>query len=134
VSKLRTKQTKKEDNDMWNSLFSRNTVQTQAIENISALELHELMQKEEEVLLLDVRTPAEYAEGHIAGARLLPLSSLGARMGELPQDVQIVCVCRSGARSMVACENLSRMGFTKLSNLGSGMIGWQMSRLPVSRN
>ena len=119
---------------MWNTLFTRNTTEKTGISNISADELQTLLQKEEQILLLDVRTPAEYAQGHIAGSRLLPLSSLGTRTAELPEDVTIVCVCRSGARSMVACENLSRLGFQNLVNLSNGMIGWQMAQLPVSWN
>jgi len=119
---------------MWNTLFTRNAPEKTGISNISADELQTLLQKEEQILLLDVRTPAEYAQGHIAGSRLLPLSSLETRTAELPEDVTIVCVCRSGARSMVACENLSRLGFQNLVNLSNGMIGWQMAQLPVSWN
>ena len=121
---------------MWNALFTRNTTTTTkaAIQNVSAMELAQMVKEDENILLLDVRTPMEYAQGHIAGSRLLPLSSLGTRANELPQDATIVCVCRSGARSMVACENLSRLGFENVYNLGSGMIGWQMAQLPVSQN
>ena len=52
--------------------------------------------------LLDVREPYEYAEGHIDGARLLPLGELGRRLNELPQDREILVICRSGNRSGTA--------------------------------
>ena len=53
-------------------------------------------------LLLDVREPAEWQSGHAAGATLLPLGQLGARLSELPRDREIITVCRSGNRSGTA--------------------------------
>ena len=88
----------------------------------------------EEVLLVDVRSPYEYEhDGHISGSRLLPLPMLLQRVEELPKNQEIVFVCRSGNRSLVACEQLSRMGFSKVKNFEGGMIAWQMSGFPVQR-
>jgi rhodanese-related sulfurtransferase len=82
--------------------------------------------------LLDVREPDEYKAGHIAGATLIPLGELRARMGELPGDREILCVCLSGARSGVAARQLTAMGF-KCLNLGGGMFAWQRAGLPITR-
>ncbi len=84
------------------------------------------------VYLLDVREPDEYRDGHIAGAALIPLGQLPARVGELPRDRQIVCVCRSGNRSGVAARQLIAAGFNAV-NMQGGMLGWTRARLPVKR-
>ncbi len=102
------------------------------IENITPNELKKRLDAGEPLLLVDVRTPAEYQyDGHIAGSRLLPLSVLGQRLDELPADQPIVFICRSGNRSMVACEQLAHIGFENTINLSGGMIGWRMAGFPV---
>ena len=95
-------------------------------------ELYERMQANEPLTVIDVRSSNEYAGGHIAGARLLPLPTVRQRSDELPTDGPIVCVCRSGARSQAACEQLAGMGFTNTINLTGGMIAWQRNGLPVT--
>ena len=97
--------------------------------NINPQQLHERLESGEPLILVDVRSPGEFQwDGHIAGARLLPLPALSSRIDELPKDQTIVCVCRSGNRSQVACEMLLRAGFQDVVNLSQGMIGWQRSR------
>ncbi|MDX1689364.1 MAG: rhodanese-like domain-containing protein [Candidatus Promineifilaceae bacterium] len=103
-----------------------------AVKQISPLELQRWLTKNERLTLIDVRTPREYEVEHIQGARLLPLSVLRQRSGELPHDRPIVCVCRSGARSQAACEQLARAGHTQLFNLSGGMIAWKRDGLPYS--
>lgn len=103
-----------------------------AVQNMTPTQLHEQLQSDKKPFVLDVRFPDEYAQGHIAGSRLLPLPNLRQRMEELPKDTPIVCVCRSGNRSMVACEQLAQAGFTDLYNLDSGMIGWYRGGLPTA--
>lgn len=73
-------------------------------------------------LLLDVRTPAEYAAGHLPGARSIPLDTLAERAAaELPdRAAAIVIYCQSGMRSRMACRQLARMGYTGVVN-GGGM-------------
>ena len=68
-------------------------------------------------LLLDVREYPEFAGGHLPGARLLPLAELERRVGELPKDCEIVCVCRSGRRSAEAAAKLGQLGFANVSQL-----------------
>ncbi len=122
---------------MLNSIFGykRSTpgygAQRQTVAQISVTELFTDLQNGSAPLLLDVRSPEEYQmDGHIEGSRLLPLPMLLQRIDELPQDKQIVCVCRSGNRSQVACEQLAAMGFTNLANLSGGMIDWHRHGLP----
>ncbi len=81
-------------------------------------------------LLVDVRTPEEFASGHIPGAINISLQSLPQRMKELPQDQSIVVYCRSGSRSATATQLLTRAGYTDLYDLG-GIIAWNAQRLPI---
>lgn len=102
-----------------------------AVTTIQPAELYERLQNDDSLTVIDVRSANEYAGGHIAGARLLPLPNIRQRSNELPNDQPIVCVCRSGARSQAACEQLAAMGFENTLNLTGGMIGWQRAGLPT---
>ena len=78
-------------------------------------------------LVLDVREASEWTGelGHIRGATLIPLGELRAKLAELPKDIPIVAVCRSGGRSAQACVILEAAGFSRVANLSGGMIGWR---------
>jgi len=69
--------------------------------------------------LVDVRTPGEFAAGHIPGAINIPVQQLGARTGELqPKDAAVVVYCRSGHRSGNAARMLKSAGFAAVHDLG----------------
>src|SRR5690349_10452761 len=76
-------------------------------------------------LALDVREPHEYAEGHVAGALLVPPGQLVGKLGELPRSRTIVVACRSGRRSGEAVRTLQAAGFSGVLNLAGGMIAWR---------
>jgi rhodanese-related sulfurtransferase/TusA-related sulfurtransferase len=87
-------------------------------------ELQAKLENHETITIVDVRESAEYAFGHIPGAKSIPLGELEARMGELnPTDVVYV-VCRTGTRSDLAAQKLSENGFTKVFNVIPGMSQW----------
>ncbi|RME98670.1 MAG: rhodanese-like domain-containing protein [Chloroflexi bacterium] len=123
---------------MFQSLFGyrQSPIKTQQrvqtnVKQIRSPQLFAQLQNGNAPLLVDVRSPEEYqTDGHIEGSRLLPLPMLLQRMDELPKDKPIVCVCRSGNRSQVACEQLAAFGFTDLTNLAGGMIDWRRNGLP----
>ena len=115
---------------MFKSLFGQVMGGT-AVKNINPEEVQEQIKNKQRMLILDVRHPEEYArDGHIKGSRLMPLGSLRERIAELPKETPIICVCRSGARSRTACEQLQRLGFEDVTNLAGGMIAWKRARLP----
>jgi rhodanese-related sulfurtransferase len=68
--------------------------------------------------VLDVRTPAEYKDGHVKGSINLPLQTLGSQMNKLKKDQVIVTCCRSGSRSGMARRQLLAAGFTQVHNGG----------------
>lgn len=91
-------------------------------ERVDSATAHELVGQG--ARLVDVRSPAEYSAGHIAGAVNIPVGELGGRMQELePKDRPIVLYCRSGRRSASAFDQLEQAGFSKLYDLG-GMSSW----------
>lgn len=99
---------------------------------LNAREVLTRIENKETLFILDVRQSNEFKEGHIAGAKLIPLSELQRRQNELPKDQEILCVCRSGARSGVAVGQLKSAGFNAV-NLRGGMTGWQNAGCPVKK-
>lgn len=89
--------------------------------------------KSDSVQLLDVRTPQEYAEGHIKGALNIDVESDDFRNKaeqELSKDSTILVYCRSGRRSLHAAEILTALGY-KVIDLKGGIIGWKENDLPI---
>jgi rhodanese-related sulfurtransferase len=68
--------------------------------------------------IVDVRTPAEYKDGHVKGSMNLPLQTLGSQMNKLKKDEVIITCCRSGSRSGMARRQLKAAGFTQVYNGG----------------
>ena len=80
-------------------------------------------------LMIDVREPREYKQGHVPNAKLMPLATLLTQKPELPQNGEIVLICRSGRRSLRAAAALHAYGYESLSILQGGMLGWENSAL-----
>lgn len=94
------------------------------------MDVHAAKNRSDEVVLLDVREPAEWAAGHIEGAVHLPMSELNARQDEIPTDRPIVCVCRSGQRSGKVTQALTRAGYDA-ENMEGGMLAWAEAGSPI---
>jgi rhodanese-related sulfurtransferase/rubrerythrin len=78
----------------------------------------------EELTLLDVRQPKEYEQGHIPGAKLIPLSDLSERLHEIDPKKSTVVYCAIGGRSRVAAQMLAGKGFKDVYNLSGGIKAW----------
>jgi len=76
--------------------------------------------------LLDVREPWEFELCHLDDAILMPMNSIPARIDDLDEEAEIVCICHHGARSMQVAAFLERHGFGKVSNLTGGMHAWAL--------
>jgi len=81
---------------------------------------------------LDVRTSAEWDQGHIARSTLIPLDELPSRMNELPRDQDIVVVCKSGARSKEGAAILRQAGFTRVTCMNGGLQAWVAAGYPLT--
>lgn len=111
--------------DFFSRFFSRTPISQLDPDQVQAL-----VAQHPKPYLLDVRTPAEYKQGHIQGAELIPLEDLDAKIARLPKGREIICVCASGSRSVAAARRLSTQGY-KASNMKGGMSRWVRAGLPV---
>ncbi|MCM3271946.1 sulfurtransferase TusA family protein [Paenibacillus elgii] len=87
-------------------------------------EVHSKVSSGEDVHVIDVREPAEYAFGHIPGALSIPLGQPEDNAAELDPDKEYYVVCRTGNRSDMACQLLSEKGFQHVKNVIPGMSEW----------
>ncbi|MBF0218931.1 MAG: rhodanese-like domain-containing protein [Gammaproteobacteria bacterium] len=94
------------------------------IREIEVDELQRLITTGEEIILLDVRTPAEVAQGIIPGATHLPLHLLPLQIQQLTRDKPVVFYCRTGARSAQACAFAQHHGSDNVINLRGGIVAW----------
>lgn len=108
-----------------------------ATRTVSPHDVHRLRHEGPAPEIIDVRTPSEYAEVHLEGARLVPLDRLdpqavmSARSGSAQDPLYVVC--RSGSRGAKACEKFEAAGFTNVLNIEGGTTAWEKAGLPVFR-
>lgn len=88
------------------------------------------------VVTLDVRTPAEFAEGYIEGARLIDFQSgnFEQEIATLDKNATYAVYCRSGNRSGQAVRVMQDAGFTNVFNMNGGVIDWANAGLPLVKN
>ena len=92
-------------------------------------------QVDADAYLLDVREPDEWTAGHAPGAHHVPMMEIPARMSEVPNDAEVVVVCRSGGRSGQVVSYLMGNGWDNVRNLDGGMQSWATAgRNVVSEN
>jgi len=106
------------------------------VTDIQPIELMQRIKANKAGLILDVRTPEEYAEGHIPGAINIPHDQLGSRHQEIAthKNKDIVLYCRSGRRVGIAADILQAAGFSKLLHLAGDMGNWRMNgNLPIKK-
>ncbi|MYN00666.1 sulfurtransferase [Pseudoduganella sp. DS3] len=96
------------------------------MQHITAPELADWLNNDSRAkpFLLDVRENWEYETCHIAGSTLMPMQTIPARIDDLDEDAEIVCICHHGARSLNVAAFLEHHGFSKVSNLTGGIHAW----------
>ncbi|HEY9405569.1 MAG TPA: rhodanese-like domain-containing protein [Pyrinomonadaceae bacterium] len=95
------------------------------MEEISAKELKERLDRGDDLQIIDVREPDEYEKARLEGAKLIPLGQIANRMGEIDTTRETVVHCKLGGRSAKAIEALTRAGFAgRLLNLKGGITAW----------
>jgi rhodanese-related sulfurtransferase len=101
---------------------------------VNTLEATMLMNKKDS-LVLDVREPGEFAEGHILNARNIPLGELETRLKEIDRykDKPVIVACAVGSRSGGAAGLLRKHGFTNVVNLSGGIAAWRQAGLPTEK-
>jgi rhodanese-related sulfurtransferase len=100
--------------------------------NMTVNDLATRLNRGDDLLVLDVRSPEEFTQdGHVAGATLIPLPDLAMRLKEVPTNRPIACFCRSGNRSQVAADLLRKNGYANVTNVLGGIISWREANLPT---
>jgi rhodanese-related sulfurtransferase len=97
------------------------------INNVSGDEAYKLINENNNVIILDVRTKEEYENGHIHGAKLMPVGDLSSRINELEKfkDKPILVYCASGGRSPQAVNYLIEGEFSQIYHLARGISSWR---------
>lgn len=96
-----------------------------AYHRVTAAEARQMLQEDASIVLIDVRTPAEYAEKHIPGARLIPNETIGNQLLEgIRQDARVMVYCRTGHRSKQAADKLLQMGYQHVYDIEGGITVW----------
>lgn len=86
------------------------------------------------VTVVDVRSQAEWDEGHIPGAKHIMLGYLAARINEIPADKPVVVQCRTGRRSAIGASLLQSLGIERVTNLMGGIKDWELANLAIVRD
>ncbi len=108
-------------------------------ETIEPKDLQAKMKADKETVVIDVRTPEEFAEGHIPGAKLFPLGSwtpeqlIAMIHTEHPRSQKIYVTCASGMRAGKACDLFRKAAIGNTVLIEGGTIGWMQAGLPIEK-
>jgi len=89
----------------------------------------------EKGVVIDVCEPAEFAAGHVGGAKNIPLSELESKLTGVVKNksLPLILVCRSGARSGRALAIAKKLGYEQAQSLGGGLASWKAANLPIEK-
>jgi rhodanese-related sulfurtransferase len=107
-----------------------------AIELVPAAEAAQVLEdRSPEVVLLDIRTPEEYADGHVPGSVNIDFyaADFADQLDALGKDVPYVVYCRSGNRSGSAMGIMEGLGFSEVWDVDGGIVAWSQAGLPLER-
>jgi glyoxylase-like metal-dependent hydrolase (beta-lactamase superfamily II)/rhodanese-related sulfurtransferase len=92
---------------------------------VREVNMEELRARPADAVVLDVREPEEFANGHVPGAVNLPQAELATRLNEVPRDHPVLVICQSGFRSLRAAQFLSQCGISDVANVKGGTEAWR---------
>ncbi len=104
-----------------------------SITSVTAQELHDKITTDPATRIIDVRSPEEFAEGHIPHAINIPSNEIQARVKEFESDAPVYIVCASGSRSMLATAFCVRAGMKHVVNVKDGTSAWQTAGFPLEQ-
>lgn len=114
------------------SLLSCGRTDAQEVKHMSVREVHDLLAKDTNVFLLDVRTEGEYRSDHLRGAYHIPVDELEARIAEIPTSKKVIAYCRTGNRSTHAAEILKQHNISA-PTMDGGIMEWQAEGFAIER-
>ncbi len=97
------------------------------VPSVDVEEVKKAIDQQEQLVVLDVRTPDEYARGHIEGSINLPVSDIAATYKTVLSDKEqrLFVYCLSGSRSAVAVQELQKLGYIHVFDMKSGLLAWR---------
>ena len=106
------------------------TITSQIIEDVSAQEASDVIQQNQgnpDFTIVDVRSPEEFADGHIENAINIDINSgiFRSEIDKLDKDKKYLVYCRSGNRSQRAIDIMTELGFMKIYHVTEGIVGWE---------
>lgn len=104
------------------------------VTHVNSIEAKSLLDTQPELVVLDIRTPKEIKEGHIEGAIFVDFKNhdFADQLSKLDRSTSYIVHCAGGGRSMKALIVLEELGFTDITHLDGGMIGWSEASLPIT--
>ncbi len=106
----------------------------QTVPEVAPADLQSRLSGGEQIVVIDVREPAEFARGKIPGAHTIPRGVLEMQVdGRLPREATVVLYCGVGGRSALAARSLADMGYERVENLQGGWSAWTNAGLPVEQ-
>ncbi len=101
---------------------------------LSPQDMVQLMNREKAVVI-DVCSPEEFAQGHVIGAKNLPLGDLEAKLAQVVKNkaTPVVMVCQVGARSARAAATAKKLGYDNVQSLAGGLKAWQAASMPIEK-
>jgi len=109
--------------------------QAQTVKRLDPQNFDKKLKESKEPILIDVRTPDEYGQGHLANSLSIDIYSndFKSRVGKLDKSKPVFVYCKAGSRSGSAVDIMSEIGFTEIYDLSGGIMAWQQSNKPIER-
>lgn len=101
------------------------------VQDIDPRELESRIANDSRLVVVDVREPWEFRNGHVPNAKLIPLGQLQARYAELDPEMPVAVICQSGNRSQTGAALLAQKGFKQVFNVREGTVGWKRRGFPM---
>ena len=113
------------------ALAARPELVVRQTDRISALELAERLHQSQPLLVIDVRSSAEWGTRHLSNSINIPLTQMTDRLDEIPRDRAVAVYCEGGYRSSLAASLLARNGIENVTELAGGIAAWEAAKFPV---
>jgi rhodanese-related sulfurtransferase len=109
--------------------------QAQTVKRLDPQNFDKRMKESKEPILIDVRTPGEFGQGHLANALSIDIYSndFKSRVGKLDKSKPVFVYCKAGSRSGSAVEIMSEMGFKEIYDLSGGITAWRAENKPIEK-
>lgn len=108
----------------------------QNVTPLTSVEAQKMITKDKKLVILDVRTPGEFSQGHVKGAVNIDVSQADAfdKYLKLDKNVTYIVICRTRNRSGVVTNYMSQKGFKAIYQVVDGIVGWNANNLPLGNN